>query len=1258
MADKRLLGNVALPEYSRLVYNLDSEGAGVKILNKDDHRIFSVRIDSETIKINSEGNLYLPLDGQTVYFDESEGLIKATGLTVSEGDAIKIDEVIINGVPQETINVMFDSETIVLDSEGRLTVPIDRQTIVVNDLGQLVAIPEPLKDGVATHVHFGTSEWDSEAIDVLYDSETLRVDSENRLYVPIDKELVVVNSEGLISLAIDNKTIIFENSEIKTRIGGWREDPVDTTFFTVNEPAPTEVITVVPTSIPEIGDQVTVEVTMDVAGLPQTETKTFTLVGNGDYLEGLDASGTLVDGVRFKKDHSEAELILDATRVASGSNLVAVVHGETYVYHKVIGKYIPTDDETIFINDDLDLQVIYRVDEERGLEIDSENRIAVKVDGETIGFDSEGRLTGTKKIEAINPVYITSEGDSEGEQKIKLLYADALDVNSEGQLFTKVDNLTIKLNSEGELATALEAGIANEIITSEGAPVINVLFDDVTIHLNSENELELHPDEERAFSVDSEGKLFVKVDGLTIQYNSEGELVSFPEPLHDGVATHVVYGTSEWDSEAINVLFNSEAGLMVNSENELEVKVDGDTVRFNSEGELEAKTILEGEANHIYDSEGNLKIDVLYDDVTIHLNSENELELHLDSERGINVDSEGKIFIKVDDLSIKYDSEGRLYAIPEPLFNGVATRVNPKTSAYDSESIDVLFNSEAGLFVNSENELEVKIVEPLHFNSEGQIELKIDDTLVVTSEGELRADIDEETLVLNSEGKIIVNIDNETIVYEDSIVVDSEGSEGRDGVFKLRVPIDNETIRLNSEGKLEADALPKPYVADTFLHIDSETMSPEWREAKINSVSLVGDHNTEEAKITWWGTSEEYAALEAAGQLNEYTLYIINDNSPIVPDVKDYEELINKPEINGVQLSGNKSLASFGIQPALTAGTAISLANNRLDVSYLAGVLGVDTSNRLFADTYTTEQIDNMLASLRTVRYSATKPTNPSRNTLYYVGTSSPYQIYLYDSYGTEIDLGTSAVQTYSAGQGILINTSNVISADLTGVINEGETSSKAPTAAAVAAYAEHKTNKVTTLAATSTNDQYPSAKLVYDELNEKVGAIAPDDNSLEILNGTTLRHTEPVDLGPAGVVGGATSIPQITYDKFGHIQKAEGISVYPPTTAGLSGQLWVSDGVEAGTWSSLSNLMRVKYQTGSTTTSGTGSIVINGPAADAGYKRLCCVGAYITNNIAGLSWTVTAINDAQVTFFVSNITGTQTINATTVWLYVREATV
>ena len=1261
MADvKKILGNIALPDLARLIYNLDSEGPAIKIVNKNDHRIFEVLHDSETIQLDSEGRLFIPLDGQTVFYDASEGLIKATGLTVSEGDAIRIDREMINGVPQATVNVMFDSESIVLDSEGRLSVPFDKETIIVN-------------------------------------------------------------SEGLIQVNFDEKTLIFENGVLETRIGGWREDPVDQQMFDVVVPTlPADgVVKIEGYSVkPEAGDVVEVSASINLGGTPISETKSFTMVSSGDWLEASDPSGNIIDGIRFKKDYTELQLIVDPGKVAIGSDLEATGHGLTYVYHKVDAKYLGTDNETIYVNDDANLEVIYRVDEMRGARFnDSEKKIYVAVDGETIGYDSEGRLCGTKKLEAILPVVITSEGDSEGEQKIKLLYADALGVNSEGQLFTKVDGLTIKINSEGELATALEAGEANEIIISEGVPVLNVLYDDVTIHLNSENQLELHLDDMKALEVDSEGKLFVKADGLTIQYNSAGELVAFPEPLFDGiathvvygtsewdsesidvlfnedkglqvnsenelevkvddltikfnsagelvafpeplfdgVATHVVYGTSEWDSESINVLFNEDKGLQVNSENELEVKVDGDTVRFNSEGQLEAKTILEGEANHIYDSEGNLKIDVLYDDVTIHLNSENKLELHPDETRAFAVDeisgelfvkadeksvfynsegqleikvdemraleitSEGKVAVKVDDLTVKFDSEGRLFAIPEPLKDGIATHVVPATEAWDSEAIDVLYNKEAGLRVNSENELEV----------------------IIDSEG----------LEFTSEGAIRLVFDHRTIVFD----ADSEGK------VELRVPIDEETIRLNSEGKLSADALPKPYIGDSFLYIPETSEGigePEWHEAKINGVSLAGDHNTEEAKIIWWGTSEEYAAIEAAGELNDYTLYILNDNSPIVPEEKNYNDLSNKPLINGVTLSGNKTLASFGIQPAISSGVATVLANNKIDLSYEPGVLTVDTSNRLTADTYTTEQIDNMLASLRTVKYAATKPTSPSRNTLYYVGSTSPYQIYLYDSYGTEINLGTSAVQTYSAGSGISINSSNVISANVNTTLTEGTSSALPPTSQAVVNYAEHKTNKVTSLAATATNDQYPSAKVVYDTFQTKVGAVAPSDSSLEILSGTTLTHKEPATLGGAGVVGSQTIIPKITYDKFGHIQKTEQVTVYPPTTAGLAGQVWVSDGAEAGEWLSLADLMKVKYESDSKSASDSTTFVLNGPAPDTGYKRLCCVGAYISSNVPNVNWSVTQISDAQVTIYANGWSGTQTLTANSVWLYVRESTV
>ena len=513
---------------------------------------------------------------------------------------------------------------------------------------------------------------------------------------------------------------------------------------------------------------------------------------------------------------------------------------------------------------------------------------------------------------------------------------------------------------------------------------------------------------------------------------------------------------------------------------------------------------------------------------------------------------------------------------------------------------------------------------------------------IINSEGHkfFKIKYDGQTIILDSEGLLSVPIDNETLI------VDNQG--------KLIVNADFDTIRVNSEGKLEADSLPKPVLPETFLHVNSEG-TVEWREQRLNDQEFIGDLNTETAKIIWYGTSEEYAQLVANSELYDYTLYVINDGAPIVSQDFNYNELTNKPEINGVVLSGNKTFADFGIQPVLNSGVAVNINNNRTDLQYLPGVLGVDSSNRLYANTYTADQIDNMLASLRTIKYADVKPSAGQRNTLYYIGTAEPYEIYLYDSYGTEIYLGTSSVRTYSAGEGININSSNVISADLDTVIQQGSTSTKAPTSVAVVNYAEAKDNKVTAINASSTDEQYPSAKLVYDKLEEKVGSIAPSDSSLEILGGTTLTHKTPTDLGGAGTIGSATLIPKITYDRFGHIQKAEGVTVYPPTTSGLNGQLWISDGAEAGVWAGLNSLVRVKYQSGSqANVTDSTTLVVSAPAADAGYARIGCVGAYISSTVPDVKWSVTNMTDSQVTLYANGWTGAQTITANTVWLYVR----
>ena len=70
-------------------------------------------------------------------------------------------------------------------------------------------------------------------------------------------------------------------------------------------------------------------------------------------------------------------------------------------------------------------------------------------------------------------------------------------------------------------------------------------------------------------------------------------------------------------------------------------------------------------------------------------------------------------------------------------------------------------------------------------------------------------------------------------------------------------------------------------------------------------------------------------------------------------------------------------------------------------------------------------------------------------------------------------------------------------------------------------------------------------------------------------LSGTTINHSNSVTANTTGV-GSATAVPIIKYDGQGHITSITTATIYPPTSAGTSGQYWKSDGSGAGVWQSL----------------------------------------------------------------------------------------
>ena len=69
-----------------------------------------------------------------------------------------------------------------------------------------------------------------------------------------------------------------------------------------------------------------------------------------------------------------------------------------------------------------------------------------------------------------------------------------------------------------------------------------------------------------------------------------------------------------------------------------------------------------------------------------------------------------------------------------------------------------------------------------------------------------------------------------------------------------------------------------------------------------------------------------------------------------------------------------------------------------------------------------------------------------------------------------------------------------------------------------------------------------------------------------------TINHSNSVTAETTGK-GSSTAIPIIKYDAQGHITEVTTATVYPPTTAGTSGQVWKSDGSGQGAWTALKTI-------------------------------------------------------------------------------------
>lgn len=85
-----------------------------------------------------------------------------------------------------------------------------------------------------------------------------------------------------------------------------------------------------------------------------------------------------------------------------------------------------------------------------------------------------------------------------------------------------------------------------------------------------------------------------------------------------------------------------------------------------------------------------------------------------------------------------------------------------------------------------------------------------------------------------------------------------------------------------------------------------------------------------------WSVIQTKVALAKSDTMKQRINKNIHFSIFLAPGTTNYNQLTNKPQINGIELSGNKTLDDLGIQPKgdyITSDTEIPEVDNTLNVS-------------------------------------------------------------------------------------------------------------------------------------------------------------------------------------------------------------------------------------------------------------------------------------------------------------------------------------
>ena len=350
---------------------------------------------------------------------------------------------------------------------------------------------------------------------------------------------------------------------------------------------------------------------------------------------------------------------------------------------------------------------------------------------------------------------------------------------------------------------------------------------------------------------------------------------------------------------------DSEIMILLNSEGEIRAAKDSELAL----GMETLRLLLDSEANTRSSEDSRLE-QLILNEEEARIEGDSELRDLINSEADTRFEEDQLLYAAIEEEASIRSSEDE----------SIREFIASNNSEFNARLLDLnnRLNSEGAIRLENDSILSDRI------DSEANKLIKeIEDRALGDSEVR-QLIVNEANIRYNSDQALSQRINNMSPKV-DNITIKKDANN------TLSVPIDYDTISVNAQGQLVASG------------------SGGNTTAYLNGHLLNSESNAENVELYWYGTDSEYARLVSEGLINDYTMYIVDDGHKGITEIAYYDELEGLPQINGVTLSGNKSLSSLGIQPVLNAAnmSGLSVAANVIDLNINPDQFEVDRNNRL-----------------------------------------------------------------------------------------------------------------------------------------------------------------------------------------------------------------------------------------------------------------------------------------------------------------------